>query len=58
MELTSSKLKSTNGENLSLRKVYLRSFITIVSFIAVGMPILFDLHSKLTDTKLIENARR
>lgn len=50
------KLQTTVGKKLSIDQTLIRSVVTLLSFITVGMPLLFDFQGKLSDTKVIENA--
>ena len=50
------KLETTVGKKLSIDQTLIRSVVTLLSFITVGMPLLFDFQGKLSDTKVIENA--
>ena len=53
--LLNVKLIKENGSDLTLKDSFNRSFITLVSFVALGLPCLIDFQGKLTDTKVVEN---
>lgn len=50
------KLQPTVGKKLSIDQTLIRSVVTLLSFLTMGMPLLFDFQGKLSDTKVIENA--
>jgi hypothetical protein len=52
----SLKLETTVGKKLSIDQTLIRSVVTLLSFVTVGMPLLFDFQGKLSDTKIVENA--
>ncbi|PIK14431.1 MAG: hypothetical protein CES88_08800 [Halobacteriovorax sp. JY17] len=49
------KLAREDGKSTLLKDSFLRAFITILSFVTLGLPCLIDFQGKLTDTKIIEN---
>ncbi len=49
------RLVREDGEPILLRDSFLRAFITIISFVTIGLPCLIDFQGKLTDTKIAEN---
>ena len=48
------KLVAKSGKALTSRMTLVRSLITIFSLVLLGIPILFDMQGKLSDTKIIK----
>lgn len=49
------QLLRENNKEVSLKDSFLRSFITLLSFVTLGLPCLIDFQGKLTDTKVVED---
>lgn len=49
------KLIREDNSDISLKDSFLRSFITLISFVTLGLPCLIDFQGKLTDTKVVED---
>ena len=49
------KLVKENNQEISLKESFLRSFITLISFVTLGLPCVIDFQGKLTDTKVVNN---
>lgn len=47
-------IKAAWKERLSISDTFSRSLILLISFIALGLPIFFGFHDKLSDTKIIK----
>ena len=53
--LLNLQLLRENNKEVSLRDSFLRSLITLLSFVTLGLPCLIDFQGKLTDTKVVED---
>ncbi len=49
------RLVREDGKGILLKDSFLRSFITLLSFVTLGLPCLIDFQGKLTDTKVSED---
>ncbi|WP_127715330.1 RDD family protein [Halobacteriovorax sp. HLS] len=49
------KLVKENNQPVSLKDSFLRSFITVISFVTLGLPCIIDFQGKLTDTKVVDD---
>lgn len=54
-KIFSMRLKSTTSKKVTIDQTLIRSVVTLLSFLTLGMPLLFDFQGKLSDTKLIED---
>lgn len=53
--ILSMRLNSLTSKKVSIDQTLIRSVVTLLSFLTMGMPLLFDFQGKLSDTKLIED---
>lgn len=51
----SLRLRSTSDSKVTIDQTLIRSVVTLLSFVTVFMPLLFDFQGKLSDTKVIED---
>jgi uncharacterized RDD family membrane protein YckC len=49
------RLVREDNADITLKDSFIRSFITLVSFVALGLPCFIDFQGKLTDTKVVED---
>jgi len=52
----SLRLNSTSSNKVTVDQTLIRSVVTLLSFITVFMPLIFDFQGKLSDTKVVEDA--
>ena len=52
------KLVGVNGGLLSFKQTFLRSIITLSSFLVAFLPLIVDFHGKLSDSKLVKNEQK
>ncbi|MCO4792943.1 MAG: RDD family protein [Bacteriovoracaceae bacterium] len=48
------KLVSSDGQKLKMKHTFVRAFVSLLSFVALGLPNLVDFQGKLSDTKLVK----
>lgn len=53
--LMNVKLVREDSKAVLLKDSFLRAFITLISFVTLGLPCLIDFQGKLTDTKIAKN---
>ncbi|MBK23761.1 MAG: hypothetical protein CME70_07115 [Halobacteriovorax sp.] len=51
----SLRLSSTSSKKVTVDQTLIRSVVTLLSFITVFMPLIFDFQGKLSDTKVVED---
>ncbi len=51
----SLRLKSTTSSKVTIDQTLIRSVVTLLSFITIFMPLVFDFQGKLSDTKVVED---
>lgn len=47
-------LQTSSGDKLSFSISFLRAILSLVSFIALGLPLVLDFHSRLSETRVIQ----
>ena len=47
------RLVTVKNKRASFTNTFARTFLVLLSFIALGVPLLFDFHGKLSDTKWV-----
>ena len=52
------KLVDLNGGQLSFKHTFLRSIISLISFLVAFLPLIVDFHGKLSDSKLVKNEQK
>jgi len=52
------KLVDLNGGQLTFKNTFLRSLITLSSFLVAFLPLIVDFHGKLSDSKLVKNEQK
>lgn len=52
--ITGLRVVSSNGDNISMLQALMRSVITIVSVLTLGLLVILDAQSKITDTKVVK----
>lgn len=51
--LLSLKVQDERGQEISMYQAFLRSFLTLISFVSLGLFSLLDFQSKMTETKVV-----
>ncbi len=52
------RLVDLNGEQVAFKHTFLRSLITLSSFLVAFLPLIVDFHGKLSDSKLVKNEQK
>ena len=52
------RLVALNDEHLTFKHTFLRSLITLSSFLVAFLPLIVDFHGKLSDSKLVKNEQK